>query len=197
MQFAPGKGRKLSDGFAGGGQRKGRRPVEVPRTEWRMPPGNLASPRQVKWFGIRGGVDVDGKRMRGFAHGWLGLDAPRRAIVRVRGKSMESTSPDGCSILFNRDQRVQRERESYAVIRYRGPVIKRAARRGGESVTPPAKTGSGAGATAAGRRRFSVSGAAGPNQVADASESVGHHFGCPDPSSPCPRGSQEDRAAPA
>lgn len=118
-------------GSDGGGRRTGRRAVAVPRIEWRVPPGNLDSSRQVERFSIRGGVDIDGKRIRRFAHDWLGLDTPGRAIIRVRGKSTESTLPDGGSILFNRGRWVQREREIYTVRRYRGPVVKRAAIRPG------------------------------------------------------------------
>lgn len=62
---------------------------------------------------------------------------------------MESTLPDGGSILFNRDRWVQRRRKIYAVRPYLGPVVKRAARRGGP-VTSPATSGSGAGSAAAG-----------------------------------------------
>ena len=85
-----------------------------------------------------GGASIDGGSVRGlawFARSWPdrhGVDATRRAILRVRGDSMEPTLPDGCSIAFDRDRRARRERAIYVVRTDGGIVVKRAARRGGE-----------------------------------------------------------------
>ena len=82
-------------------------------------------------------MEVDSKRARGlawFSRSWLdrlNLDATRRAIIRVRGESMEPTSPDGCSIMFDRNQRTPRDGRIYVVRVGDGLIVKRASKRGG------------------------------------------------------------------
>ena len=84
-----------------------------------------------------GGEEVDSERARGlacFSRSWLdrlNLDATRCAIIRVRGESMEPTSPDGYSILFDRNQRTPRDGRIYVVRVGDGLIVKRASKRGG------------------------------------------------------------------
>ena len=77
------------------------------------------------------GFEIDREHVRGlawFARSWLdrlGLDATKRAIIRVRGDSMEPTLPDGCSILFDRARRMRRDRGIYVVRTNGGLIVKR------------------------------------------------------------------------
>ena len=84
-----------------------------------------------------GGEEVDSERARGlacFSRSWLdrlNLDATRCAIIRVRGESMEPTSPDGYSILFDRNRLTPRDGRIYVVRAGDGLIVNRAAERGG------------------------------------------------------------------
>ncbi len=68
-----------------------------------------------------------------FGRDWLrrhGLDSSQCLIIRVQGKSMETTLPDGCSVLVNRGQRQRRVGRIYALCTEEGMVVRRAGRDG-------------------------------------------------------------------
>ena len=66
-----------------------------------------------------------------FRADWLArqsIDPSQSAVVSVRGESMESTLPDGCSILVDRSSKERREDRIYVVRTEDGLVVKRADR---------------------------------------------------------------------
>ena len=102
------------------------------------PPG--ARPVDVVEFAAAagGGADAASEEVCGllwFSRGWLDrndLDSTQCAVIRVRGKSMEPTLPDGCSIMIDRSRRTLRDREIFVVRTSAGLIVKRAARLGRE-----------------------------------------------------------------
>ena len=78
-------------------------------------------------------MEIDGQPVREltcFAQSWHarhGLDATWCAIIRVRGKSMELTLPDGHSILCDRYRRPRRNRQIYVVHTVGRLIVKRVA----------------------------------------------------------------------
>ena len=63
-----------------------------------------------------------------FRQNWLlrhGLVADRCSIIKVMGKSMEPTLPDGCVILLNHDQRRRRTGRIFVIRKSDGLVVKR------------------------------------------------------------------------
>ena len=69
-----------------------------------------------------------------FGRDWLrrqGLDSTQCLIIRIQGKSMEKTLPDGCSVLVNRGQRQRRAGCLYALRTDDGLVVRRAGRDSG------------------------------------------------------------------
>ena len=87
-----------------------------------------------------GAVDIDEAPFKGnvwFRREWLdrhGLDPNQCVVIGVRGKSMEPTLIDGCSILVARDERRHRLRAGrvYVLLTEDGLVVKRAGREDGK-----------------------------------------------------------------
>ena len=81
-----------------------------------------------------GGATIDEENVSGqvwFRRGWLdahGLDATRCVVIGVRGESMESSLPDGCSVLVDRARTRRHAGRLYAVTTGDGLVAKRARR---------------------------------------------------------------------
>ena len=106
------------------------------------PDGRPVGMHELETAAGGGAVDIDEARFKGnvwFRREWLdryALDPDQCVVIGARGRSMEPTLMDGCSILVARDERRRRRRDGrvYVLLTEDGLIVKRAGREDGEWV---------------------------------------------------------------